>query len=505
MKRFAFWPAMGLLLSLLLLSGCAMNERSADALQEVNLPEPPQMAMEVPNEDTVPVRRIDAELFLRSADGAMLIPVSQRLSIDYTQDPAFVLLEALLTVEEEGLVNPIPEGTRVLNLEHSGRLVTVDLSIDAYGVESAHDLLLMEAAIAGTLGSLEDIEHVNLLIGGRKYAFRDMSMGALSVSDADMTLLWARANAEADLFFGGDGSYSLSRNAVVYYPAFTGGSFLPVVVPVSCTAGAAADALIAALTELPEGLQGVRAAFTFPPEYSINTVVTEDGRRVMKITFSEDTWAAIPQEDRGMTCAATALTLVSFLPEVDGVVFCAGDMLITQFELAGETVSPNTGVVTRELLRSRIGTAVDLYYAAEDHAGLKRVTRVLSTMVEHYPRMLLSMLMEGPGSADGAVSAFPDGVTVDDISGFMMRGNVMQVNLSANFYRLCQALDATEERRLVYSMVNTLCCLDGVEAVQFFVEGEQADVLCDSIYIRVPLMPDAGMAEFDDTDEENDV
>lgn len=493
MKRLARWAALGLLLSLLLLCGCQRVAYQPVDWQEADLPVPPQRGMDAPNTDTVPVRTLNVELFMRSADGAMLMPVAATLRVDYTQDAADVLMQHLLAAEEEGLVNPIPEGTRLLSVEHTNDVVTVDLSIDAYNVESAEDLLWMDTAIAKTLGTLEDVKYVNLLIGGRKYSLDGLSMGAMPVEDANATLLWAHSRTELDYLAQPESSFSLERTAVVYYPALTGGNLLPVAVPVRYTANNAVGAMLNTLMKLPEDTRGVRTAFDFVPQYSAHTVVTEDGRRVIKINFSADSWDAISRKDAGTTCAAVALSLISFIPEIDGVVFCADDMLITEYEIDGERLVPEMGILTRESLRSRIGAAVELYYACEEGDGLTRATRVLSPMVEHYPRMLLGMLLQGPAAGEEALSAVPAGISIEDVLGISLNDGVMHVNLSANFYRLCQPLSSGAERKLIYSIVNTLCHLDGVNAVQFFVEGAQAEKLSESIYLRVPLLANPGL------------
>ena len=501
MKRFARWAALGLLLSLLLLCGCQQVAYQPMDWQEAELPAPPETRMDAPNTDSVPVRTLDVELYMRSADGAMLMPVSTALRVDYTQDAAQVLMEQLLAAEEEGLVNPVPAGTRLLSVEHTNRTVTVDLSIDAYNVDGADDLLWMDTAIARTLGTLENVDYVNLLIGGRKYSLDGLTMGAMPVQSANATLLWAQSRTEAEYFAQTDGSYAIDRTAILYYPAVSGGNLLPVAAPVRFSAENAVEVLLESLTELPEGVHGVRAAFDVLPEFEQHTVVTEDGRRVIKIDFAEGSWSRIAQKDAGTTCAAAALTLISVVPEIDGVVFCADDMLITEYEIDGERFVPEMGVLTREGLRSRIGAAVDLYYGSPAGNALSRVTRVLSPMVEHYPRMLLGMLMEGPAAGDEAVSAIPEGISTEDVLGISLSDGVMQVNLSANFYRLCQPLSGDAERKLVYSIVNTLCNLDSVNAVQFFVEGGQAEVLSESMYLHVPLMANPGLVIGDQPEE----
>lgn len=500
MKKTARLAALGLLLSFLTLSGCVtMVNQQGD--QAVSLPEPPDERMQAPYMDTVPVRDVDAVIYLTTPERTTLVPVERKIHVEYTQDPAKLLLELLQGADEQGLISPIPAGCRLLNIEHTGNVVTVDLSVDAYDVASAREILLMDAAIARTLGSLEEVEYVNVLIGGRKYAIDGMSMGALKAKDDDLLMLWAHTRTEAEYIANG-GGYLLNRTAVTYYPAVMGGAMRPVAREIEYTPGQEADKLIEMLSVLPDGAEGVQAAFLFVPEYTANTIVTEDGRRVLKIDFAADTWAAISGGNPGMTCAAAALTLTSFIPELDGVVFCDEGMLITEYDLDGDILRPQTGILTREALRSHIGTAVSLHYAVPEADKLVRVTRTLSPMVEHYPRMLLSLLME---SSDGVQSAVPEGITIEDIPGIMLSDDIMQVNLSANFYRLCQKLDEGAERRLVYAIVNTLCDMDGVNAVQFFVEGEQVDVLAGAVYIRAPLLPNPGLVHtMADNEEETE-
>lgn len=485
-----------LLMALTLLPGCSDLGYETSTAQEAALPEPQPDGLTAPESDAVPERMMDVSLYFRSADGSMLVPVRARLDVDYTEDAAQAVMQLMVAMlGEDEWVNPIPQGTRLLGVEHTDRLVTVNLSIDALNVNSAQDLLWMDVAIAATLCELPEVDCVNLLIGGRKYSLDGLSMGALTADTADAALLWSRTRTELEYIHAEDSSYALERTALVYYPAQQGGNFLPVAVPVRFLGDDASWQLIEMLCSLPEGVEGVTPAFSFSPEHTTETIVTEDGRRVLVVRFSPDTWAQMEASGRaGMGMGAAALTLLSFVPEMDGVMFCAGDNRIDALTLDDETLALEGGVLEREMLASRVGAAVELCFGSGSGEGLTIVTRVLSPMVERYPRMLLSMLLQGPLEGENAVSVIPRGVTTDDILGIALIDDVMVVNLSANFYRLCQPLDADAERQLVYSIVNTLCDLPEVNAVQFFVAGERADVLSEEIYIRVPLLPNPGIA-----------
>lgn len=484
-------------LALALLSGCSGAGFQTTRWQEVELPEPEMDGLVVTESDSVPVRQLDVELYFRSTDGAMLVPERARLNVAYTDDDAQAVMQLMVAaVGGDEWVNPIPEGTRLLGVEHTDRVVTVNLSIDALNVTSAQDLLWMDVAITSTLCGLPDVDCVNLLIGGRKYSLDGLSMGALTADTADAALLWARTRTELEYIEAADSTYVLERTALVYYPAENGDNFLPVAVPVRFMGADASWQLIEMLCTVPEGAQGVLPAFAFSPEHATRTIVTEDGRRVLVVEFTEDTWAqmnATGHADR--SCGALALTLLSFVPELDGVSFYAGEQRVDFLGQADEAIRMENGVIARDALSSRVGAAVELCFGSADGNGLTEVTRVLSPMVERYPRMMLSLLFQGPLSGEDARSVIPVGVTTEDVLGISLVDGTMVVNLSANFYRLCQMLDADAERQLVYSIVNTLCSMADVKAVQFFVAGERAEVLSEAIYIRAPLMANPGLAQ----------
>jgi len=103
-------------------------------------------------------------------------------------------------------------------------------------------------------------------------------------------------------------------------------------------------------------------------------------------------------------------------------------------------------------------------------------------------------LLDDVFSTEEAEEVFPAGVYYDDIPGVSLEDGIVSVNLSGNFYRQSQELDADRERAVVYSIVNTLCGLDGVTGVRFYIEGITAETLSGSIYLKSILLPNPGAA-----------
>ena len=100
----------------------------------------------------------------------------------------------------------------------------------------------------------------------------------------------------------------------------------------------------------------------------------------------------------------------------------------------------------------------------------------------------------GPAAWEtGAARVMPDGVSIDDVLGVRIAGGEAVVNLSSNFYRCCQSLTPQQEQNLIYAIVNTLTSLTTVSSVRFQVEGEAADYLVSTIYLRGPLLRNPGI------------
>ena len=55
------------------------------------------------------------------------------------------------------------------------------------------------------------------------------------------------------------------------------------------------------------------------------------------------------------------------------------------------------------------------------------------------------------------------------------------------FKDACAGLSAKNEMRLVFSIVNTITAIDGINKVQFLVEGQQTMELCRHAVPRRPV------------------
>lgn len=120
------------------------------------------------------------------------------------------------------------------------------------------------------------------------------------------------------------------------------------------------------------------------------------------------------------------------------------------------------------------GTDFVLYYADEDGMYLHTEKRSVPAMSPSLrPRFVIEALMQAPETGR-LCSPLPQGT---DCFGTNVDMGICSVDLNGDFY---QNRPATERDELItlYSIVNSLCELDGVEQVQFYIEGRKQTRYC---------------------------
>lgn len=492
-------------LALCLLSGCvplSFDLQSTDA--NVALPTAFESAPPAPAADAASSRVESVTLYCVSADMQGLTPLPRALVVSEDELLAERVMRALLAEPGGGQWRAIaPEGTRLLGIEYSGELVTVNLSVEALGTENEQQALNMRAAIVATLTGLDGVSCVSLLIGGREEGLLSLPVGAMRGFSESLPAQLAQLVAEEELAFGAAGDEAprpLEREVVLYFAGRGGKYLLSEVHALRFTreedylrilieALAAGPDDPCARSPLPEG--------ALPLIETLEIVEVAGGRKAAHIAFSA---SFLTEMDRQglypwQLYAALTDTVVGFVPGVEALVLHIGDGLVIRTDRDGEEILFEDGLMFRDDFSEAVGRLTAVYYGSAD-GRLARTTRLTDQLLAQSPRALLALVFDGPEAWQaGALPVAPEGVTGADILGVAVREGTALVNLSANFYARCQGLDAPAERNLIYAMVDTLCELPGVSAARFYVEGEPLDSLAGSIYLRGPLYANPGLAE----------
>ena len=109
-----------------------------------------------------------------------------------------------------------------------------------------------------------------------------------------------------------------------------------------------------------------------------------------------------------------------------------------------------------------------LYYASDDAMGLKAEVRSVPKDEATNPENVVNMLISGTNE-DGYASVIPNDTELNSCT---VAGGVCTVDVSEEFV---SRKGSANEQMIIYSVVNTLCRLDGIEKVKFLVDGKDVE------------------------------
>lgn len=436
-------------------------------------------------------------LYYSTADGTSITPVRRTVMISAGESIVQrALSELMISPNSSDLLPVVPGDTRITDVEECGGFVTVNLALDASSPQNGEDLLRINSAVCNTLTALEGVENVNVLINSRQESVCGLPMGVMGESDNSITVNMARYQAESERLDGVEGQL-VSRVAALYFPSVNGQLMLPELREITFSGADYAGALLDALVDgsLVGGISAsyLTVAVDELPEAG-EVYVNSRGLRVLDISISDALrdYLILQGVADWQMAASLTLTMCSFIPELDGIRVNINGEVMREINIKGSVRQLDDGLITRDMFEMYVGGIGKLYFPTED-GKLTEVRRAMSSRRAASAYSLLLQLISGPSAADtGAVACMPEGIAADDVLGVAIEYGVATVNMSYDFYRLCQNIDESEERLLVYSVVNTLCTLRNVEAVSILIEGEKVDTLANSIYLKTELMPNPG-------------
>ncbi|MBQ6373501.1 MAG: GerMN domain-containing protein [Clostridia bacterium] len=476
----------------MLLTGCVPRQ-SGESPEDIPLPEPSAEPQSMFLGERLPSRLTNVALYYPMSDGTGFSTVTTGIRADAGETLIEATVKALLSPSGSQDAHISPGDTHLLSCEYGCGIATVNLSIDARSAQSEQDLLAQVTAIGNTLLGIEDVQGVNVLIGGQAGSFGRLPMGVQTEVVSSVTASYAQLLAEHEHLAAG-GGIPVERVAVLYFPTASGW-LVPELRKLSFDSDRYAEVLIEALKAGPVS---ERSAISIPagieltdPAPTLETLST--GERVLTLNFAATlaNYLAFAGLDPWEFAASMALTLCSFLPETDAVHIEADGQPLASFQIGNATLSFDDGLIHRSDFSGRVGSVATLYLAAQDDT-LRLVRQPVSMRNALSPRSLLAELFDYEGDGSLRFPA-PDAVGASDIMGLQLSGGVVRVNLSGSFYRSCQQLTPADERALVYCIVNTLCAMEGIDAVRFYIEGLAPSTLAGSIYLKSPLMPNPGL------------
>lgn len=469
-----------LLLCAAMLTACAPEHA---ALPEITLP-PPSAGPDAPIGDAGLQHASLVALHLPSLDGQSLLTFYEPLTLSHDQHPAEAILRALLNHEGNSRVRSlggdVPLTLSGANpIEISGGVCTVSLTAAALQL-SSQELYTCALSIAATLGELEDIDYVNLLIAGSPVAM-DVSgylpLGSVTAQPGqELPVLWEQFSSRRTPVGELPSGTPMTAAATLYFPLADGSGIAAEPRRITFPGQhpqQQVTALLEALSSGPDLLAGVAgmpdisSLQLFYPEI---TELTSGGRRVT-LHLTSDAQSRIAAAGCDMTCffAAVVTTLTTFIPAVQQVCILTGDGALTSLysPRLGSMLFPG-GLMTRQDFSHTLMEPLTVYTPAGHRLSPRMLP--LSYRDSSSPRKILLAL------ASPAVGALPAGLTDADILGIAIREDTLLIHFSQRYAETIRSADQ-DQRLMAYSIVNTLCETLNVRRVRFYFGGKAVDSL----------------------------
>lgn len=144
-----------------------------------------------------------------------------------------------------------------------------------------------------------------------------------------------------------------------------------------------------------------------------------------------------------------------------------------------DEIQPVSFVYMGELDAAKISnkTPVKLYFTNEDNSKLLAEIRYISfdrkkNGPENKATEILIQLIKGPGEGTGLKPTIPQGTKIH--SPIKVEGKIATVDLSKEFIENHSG-EKEAEKTTIYSIVNSLTQVNGIEKIQFKIEGEKQE------------------------------
>lgn len=435
----------------------------------------------------------NASLYFWDKENNKLVCESQNIIASEADLFVNELMAALIRgPKSEGLQSVIPSGTKVLDIERTDNIITINLSEKFL---EAEDLLVARTALVNTLTEEEGIKYVKINIKGRELTSdgteEGQSLGVLSRASNNINELVAAQNHES----GGANIKEINRELL--FRDFRGRYLLSEVRPISVKEGAIARAIIEEVLKGPmgasEGLYPVIPQGTQLLDINLLDVENEDSK-IVALYFSKELKAPFVDEETSRGSKENpeevqdkmdqiknkeAIILSAIVYNLSGLSNVKGVKIFYQDKYGNYTDRPLYKVDLKKPLTTRdfpnkLGRKVKVYFADKNATHLAPDYRAMSRDNVQIASTIIDELILGPREDSGQLAVLPPEIARGEIKVWMDPNNTrvmvdLPVKLDGNKMGSAGALMA------LYAMVNSLTDpinTSNIKEVQFLVEGK---------------------------------
>jgi len=447
------------LLLVLLLCGCsALREDSA----RYSLPQPEGSFFSQEQEESW-----HAVLYFPQRGENRLLTEMRQMPLGSRQAEAEAVVSALLDGPHTSALSRLGAGLSLEELELSQEVANVYLRVPVGMGDEAR--FTLASAVTNTLCQNFSIRYVNVFFSGQTLQIEGRSVGTFTVSSGEvhrdfLELQAAFAEEDAEI------------NATLYFVDESRGLLLPEVRRILLPKGGELPALLNELALGPTRKTQLKSPLS--GEFLSEQVSAKENI----YTFAGQPFFAADENAQQLAMAALYYTLCGALPQGGPLTF-----VLPQGERT----------MTHARASACLGQSIRLYFPQIDLSTLTPVEHTVAAAQADTAMIRLQELIAGPAAGDSqrAWTAFPEGVTIDDLYSADLNGRTIILDFSENFrQKLC---DLSEQKQvlLIYSIVNTLTEPEHVSSVRFLVEGQIPGQIGERLSLIAPLLPNPGLIE----------
>lgn len=501
----------------LLLSGCGVIRETKEPLKYV-----PVSTFSLKQEsDAFRVKK--SAVYFYNDQSKTLTAEIRSLFIGQDENPAQAAIELLLEgpFESSNLIGTAPEGMELSFIEYSREEANVYFRYNGNEMDPQQKYLF-EIAIANTVTDLLEAKYVSIFYNGVYTGFSGSASEPLKKHTGSISEAYNQATAkyigviepelpeveeeeeeptqdepkteeqlDEEINLGTEQILEpVQRDlmTVLYFVSEDGAFILPEVREITYTGDEFAETIVKELMAGPNDTAAMKSFLPQGLELLTPPVIEEDR---ISLSFNKLPIAGeYSDEDYQSSYAALVYTLTGFMPSIKTVDITVVGQPITDFH--------NTSKLMDGMQRADyygfIGSSAPLYLQDKGSDLLVKVQRTMEQSKIWSPKHRLYEIIRGPLSAS-TWPAMITGITVDDILSVKTYDDMVVVDLSQNFKDICNGRSARTEMILIYSMVNTLTAMDGINKVQFLVEGKQTDTLSGTLCISDPFLMNYGIVK----------
>lgn len=136
-------------------------------------------------------------------------------------------------------------------------------------------------------------------------------------------------------------------------------------------------------------------------------------------------------------------------------------------------------------------TLVELYFGTEEGYFRKEKRIIDAEITPENAYLLIEELIKGPEDAEKNLRVLPKGTIILNYD-YNEETKIVTIDMGG---KIREAKGTMGEIFAVYSIVNTLADIEGIDKVQILVDGEKLESLSGHIYLGEPMLPDYSFLE----------